>query len=138
MGTGPHAGGRHGEHRGRAEQLLLLADRRRRGPVSGSFLTSQTVVAVRWPWMALPLAIEVLGLVLVFVTMGRRRRVAELWKDSLLAVLYHGLDREVLALHRESARTMTDIRAAAEKTTVRLLVKPSTDGGKIVLASRHG
>ncbi|KAK1834034.1 hypothetical protein QBC39DRAFT_253404, partial [Podospora conica] len=103
--------------------------------VYGSVLVSETVVAVRWHWLILPLALEVLGFALVLTAMFRRRGVAELWKDSLLAVLYHGLDREDDTLHRESARTLSEIKAAAGQTQVRLLAKPSHEGGRIVLAS---
>jgi len=107
-------------------------------PIRGQTRLLTTIVAVRWYWLILPLGIEVLSLILLLFAMCRRRQVAGLWKDSLLAVLYHSLDSEDGTLDGGGARTMTDITVAANRMRVRLVAKPTTDGGKIVLASARG
>ncbi|KAK0745749.1 hypothetical protein B0T18DRAFT_446428 [Schizothecium vesticola] len=106
-------------------------------PVRGSVRLVVTIIKVRWPWLVLPLVVEALGLgLLVLATVFSKRRVAGLWKDSLLAVLYHGLDREDGRLHGESARTMTDMKMMARGTRLGLVAKTTTGGRKIVLSSK--
>ncbi|KAK1834380.1 hypothetical protein QBC39DRAFT_26199 [Podospora conica] len=93
--------------------------RSRDSPVRGSARLIETVVVVRWPWLAMPLVVEALGLVLLVITMFRKKRAAGLWKDSLLAVLYHGLYRDDVRLSNgESAKTMTDMKMLAKNTTL--------------------
>ncbi|KAK4448388.1 hypothetical protein QBC34DRAFT_495363 [Podospora aff. communis PSN243] len=59
--------------------------------VRGSFKLTETVVEVRWPWLALPIALEILGVALLVAVKGRRRQ-----------------------LFSSGAKEMTEIRAAAQ------------------------
>lgn len=105
--------------------------------VRGMARLSETIVKVRWPWLVLPLVVEALGFVLLVVaTLFSKRQAAGLWKDSLLAVLYHGLDREDGRLHGESTRTMTDMKMMAKRTRVGLVAKTTTWGEEVLLASK--
>lgn len=61
--------------------------------VRGSLHGVDTAVEVRWTWLSLLIALEILGLVLLVAARIQKRQVARLWKDSLLAALYNGLDR---------------------------------------------
>ena len=50
-------------------------------------------VRVRWPWIALPLALEFIGI--IFFAIGvfeASRKRSKLWKSSGLALLYHGFE----------------------------------------------
>jgi len=100
-------------------------------PVRGSVRVTDTVVEVRWAWLSLLLALELLGLVLLVAVRVRKRQVAGLWKDSLLASLYNGLDREDDSLQLGVGRTMVDIKEKAKVTRVRL----ARDGERIMLSS---
>ncbi|KAK4462956.1 hypothetical protein QBC42DRAFT_296395 [Cladorrhinum samala] len=96
---------------------------------------SETVLDVRWAWLALPIAVEALGVAFFLVVIFRRRSAAGLWKDSLLAAVYNGLDRQDDMLHRGNSWSMPDINDMARATRVQLLVKATEDGGKVVLGS---
>ncbi|KAK4443634.1 hypothetical protein QBC34DRAFT_476700 [Podospora aff. communis PSN243] len=73
-------------------------------PIRGQARLLTTVVAVRWHWLILPLGTEVLGWILLLIAMYQKRGVAGLWKDSLLAVLYHGLDSDDGTLDGQNPR----------------------------------
>ena len=94
-------------------------------------------MAVRWAWLALPALLEALGAVVLVLVLLRKRRAAGVWKDSVLAVVYHGLDNKDGALHREDAKTLTEFQEAATATRVQLLRKPAgnSNGDKVVLAA---
>ena len=105
--------------------------------VTGRYKLAETVVAVRWAWLALPVLLEVPGAVVLVLVLLRKRRAAGVWKDSVLAVVYHGLDNKDGALHREDAKTLTEFQEAATATRVQLLRKPAgnSNGDKVVLAA---
>ena len=76
--------------------------------ISGTSYTTETYYTVRWPWLILPVAVIVLvaifSLVLMFET---RRTKTRLWKNSMLALLFHGLDdnaRKQLVAEHTSGR----------------------------------
>ena len=71
---------------------------------------TDTVVEVRWAWLTSLIALELLSLILLVAFKVRKRQVAELWKDSILAGVYNWLDREDDSLHLGGARTMVDSR----------------------------
>lgn len=58
---------------------------------SGRFITYQATVHVRWEWMTMPILLEILGILFMFIVMYMNRR-RPLWKGSILATLYHGLE----------------------------------------------
>lgn len=56
---------------------------------TGMGYTYETVVAVRWAWLALPIAVQALGLAFLLAVIATSNK-APLWKGSFLASLYHG------------------------------------------------
>ncbi len=88
--------------------------------LQGTVYTEKSFVAVRWRWLALPAALNILGIVLLIVTAAdtRRRRVP-LWKSSVFAAIYHGLEDSFLD-RDQSYSTTSDMEHAARETFVRL------------------
>ena len=100
-------------------------------PVRGSVKVTDIVVEVRWAWLTLLIGLEALGLILLVAVKLRKKQVAGLWKDSVLAVVYNGLDREDDSLCLQGSRTTVDIQQKAKATHVRL----RKDGGRVMLAA---
>jgi hypothetical protein len=62
--------------------------------VSGQIGTVETYVHVRWVWLTLPGALILSSAAfLVLAVLETRRRNAEVWKDSSLALIFHGLEQ---------------------------------------------
>ena len=60
--------------------------------VSGQLGITETYVHVLWPWIMLPAILTVLGaFFLITGIIETKRRGADVWKDSELALLFHGL-----------------------------------------------
>ncbi|KAL4877525.1 hypothetical protein BJY04DRAFT_222079 [Aspergillus karnatakaensis] len=61
--------------------------------VDGTAYVMEVYVSVNWRWFSLPAALIALAIVFLLATMliNRRQRL-HLWKSSLLAVLFHGLN----------------------------------------------
>jgi hypothetical protein len=54
---------------------------------------TEIYVSVRWLWLVFPSALVALGVVFLGLTMlTNRRRGLRLWKSSILAILFHGLE----------------------------------------------
>jgi hypothetical protein len=49
-------------------------------------------VRVRWAWFIMPLSLVIASNVLLYLTMWRSRKQSYLYKNSILATLFHGLD----------------------------------------------
>ncbi|KAL4810344.1 hypothetical protein BDV18DRAFT_156711 [Aspergillus unguis] len=61
--------------------------------VDGTVYRAEVYVKVNWPWIVLPIVLMVLGVVFLLCTMlVNKKRGLKLWKTSLLAVLFHGLE----------------------------------------------
>lgn len=62
-------------------------------PVTGGSYKTEPYIEVRWAWLALPAAVVVLvpTFTLVLAVMSKRTKTV-LWKNSMLALLLHGLD----------------------------------------------
>ncbi|KAK1144074.1 hypothetical protein N8T08_005736 [Aspergillus melleus] len=58
--------------------------------VNGKTWTMESFVQVRWPWMALPIALVVLGFVFLIVTIVKTKN-QYIWKSSPLALLFSDL-----------------------------------------------
>jgi hypothetical protein len=59
----------------------------------GSSHTTEAYYTVRWPWLILPGVVVVLvATFLLAVMIESRRTRSSLWKNSMLAMLFHGLD----------------------------------------------
>jgi multisubunit Na+/H+ antiporter MnhB subunit len=64
--------------------------------ITGNLGRVETVVHVRWPWLALPGTLVVgVALLLLATILSNRRARAPIWKSSANALLYHGLDDDV-------------------------------------------
>ncbi|KAI1407292.1 hypothetical protein F5Y13DRAFT_206507 [Hypoxylon sp. FL1857] len=75
------------------------------------------VVQVRWYWISLPLLMYVLSLILAVLTLRFDQPLAPGWKNSSLAVLFHGLNK----IERFSeVRTLAEMEKEAEGIEVRL------------------
>ncbi|KAK3681309.1 hypothetical protein B0T22DRAFT_540208 [Podospora appendiculata] len=58
----------------------------------GDALVDATYVAVRWAWLALPLAVlGLVGVLLVVTILGNGKRKTRIWKSSSIAMLVHPL-----------------------------------------------
>ena len=92
-------------------------------PAVGTVLQDVPHVLVRWQWIALPCALQLLTLVFLVGTMADgARRGAMLWKSSSLATFYHPLTHDGraklgAAMHsREMQKTAAEMAVKWEKT----------------------
>lgn len=100
------------------EPALDNADRT---PAIGRVLRSETCIAVRWEYIALPAALVVLTLVflIAMIVETSRDRERHDWKSSALALLFHGLDPEVRAQHGDM-HTVQEMESTAREMRVQL------------------
>lgn len=89
--------------------------------MSGDAFAEEFFVHVRWQWIVLPASLEIASLVLlILVIIHSRREGIPLWKSSILALIYHGVEelrgQETLATERLSGMEVT-----AKETDVQLL-----------------
>ena len=97
--------------------------------VEGHVITSEVFVLVRWNWLILPIILEAAGLfVLITAMVISRRNEVLLWKDSILPLLYHGLEREDGAISRDVCR----MEELAQEEVVKL-DKSGGDGDRVML-----
>jgi hypothetical protein len=76
--------------------------------VQGDAFAEESYVHVRWQWLILPAFLELASLVLLVLTIVHSRREdVPIWKSSVLALMYHGVDelhdRVTLASERLSS-----------------------------------
>ncbi|KAL2800379.1 hypothetical protein BJX66DRAFT_321783 [Aspergillus keveii] len=61
--------------------------------VYGTISQGEAYVSVDWIWILLPSALVLLGVCFLLLTiLANRRQHLHLWKSSILAVVFHGLD----------------------------------------------
>ena len=96
----------------------------------GQTITSELYIYVHWWWLALPLATFVLAtaLLVVLILLTERQR-GPLWKESALALLFHGL--EGLDVDKLDMYTPASMDEAAKSMRVKLR---RNDGLKFVLS----
>ena len=103
-------------------------DAARAGLVLGSGTQITVCYKIQWPWVAFPVAMVLVVLVLlcysVFSTYGRRKRGLPVWKSSVLPLLFYGL-RGPLAVTEaeEEARGGGTERRAIEERAKRIVVQ---------------
>lgn len=91
---------------------------------AGKTWTTESFVRVRWPWMALPIALVVLGFIFLVVTMVKTKN-QYIWKSSPLALLFS--DLSVDAPHSIRARpSLSGMEDTSKKMNVWL---ETTDAG---------
>lgn len=98
--------------------------------VQGQSLIQQTLVQVDWPWIALPAALLLFVVVfLTVVSILTKLSGLEPWKESSLAVLFHGLGPEDKTTTVSRLRRQDQMIEAAKGIYVRL----RSDGGGPVM-----
>ena len=91
--------------------------------ILGTVYETQAVVQINWAWLTLPALLMVgtagfLGLVMRESSQVRMPA----WKSSATAVLFHGLDAEVLErVNGSSAEKLSEMEEVAKKTEVKLV-----------------
>lgn len=91
---------------------------------AGLVHTNEAYIHIRWPWIALPLAIYLL--VVAFLAMvalsGRSGdQPAQVWKNSGISAILHGLEGESLRQRSGPLEKQSDVDSAAKGLVVRLV-----------------
>lgn len=87
--------------------------------ITGSYVVRETILVARWEWLTVLFSIEIMGMGYLLYIIFRPRTAAGVWKDSIFAVLYHGLDdgaRDTIG----HVKNLRDMRKATEYMEVRL------------------
>jgi hypothetical protein len=97
-------------------------------PLTGHLGTVRTVIDVRWAWIAFPafLVIASLGFFLLSMIESSRHK-APLWKSSILAVLYHGIEEKARSTV-QSAEKASEMERESEEFNVQLRRSGRDDG----------
>ncbi|KAL1865343.1 hypothetical protein Daus18300_007233 [Diaporthe australafricana] len=104
---------------------------------TGTAVTYETFVHVRWPWFILLVIVETMGLVyFLAVAYGRKRRRV-LWKGSILAALYRGLQHHEFQDGRQGLDTASGMTAVAEQTSVMLKEASGERGADLCTVKRQ-
>lgn len=95
--------------------------------IPGMIYTDEVIVRVQWAWMILPTLLVILGNVfLVWTTYASKKKI--IWKSSVLAFLFHGLDDQ---RGRDDCITGSGMEKLAEAMHVQL--HPSEDDTRLML-----
>ncbi|CAG8930845.1 unnamed protein product [Penicillium salamii] len=95
--------------------------------IPGSTYANQVIVRVQWAWLILPTLLVVLGIVfLIWTTCASREKI--IWKSSVLAFLFHGLEDQ---RERDNCMTGSGMEKLAEAMHVQL--HPSQDDARVML-----
>lgn len=117
-----------------SDSMTYAVGRNRNGSVvRGEALQLETYVYVRWAWLALPVAVVLLGVAFLAATAARARRSGvPMWKGSAVAPFFARLDgwgEDELRVH-----SFRDVEARARG--MRGVIVPGGEGG--VVLSRSG
>ena len=86
----------------------------------GDTVVNETLIHVDWRWAILPIALGLLGCLFLSISIWETRRTrTAIWKESSLAILYHGIDRQLLQL--SNGLTVYEMQKAAEQCRAQLL-----------------
>lgn len=89
-------------------------------PVYGEVWEIQTCVHVNWVWITLPAGLLLLTITFLFLTIIKTRlNQARVWKSSIFAVLFSGLDQDTKKADEPVSR-LDEMKAAASGVMVRL------------------
>lgn len=95
--------------------------------IPGTIYTDEVIVRVQWAWIILPTLLVILGNVfLVWTTYASKKKI--IWKSSVLAFLFHGLDDQK---ERDDCMTASGMEKLAEAMHVQL--HPSEDDARVML-----
>ncbi len=107
--------------------------------VSGSLVEQVVFVHVRWCWITLPaILVAAAAVSLVMAILETRSHGAESWKDSTLALLYHGIAENVIDSQKlysktseiDKAAQAVDVQLTTDDNSGRLLLRPQNRPGK--------
>ncbi|KAK3953094.1 hypothetical protein QBC32DRAFT_127539 [Pseudoneurospora amorphoporcata] len=87
--------------------------------VTGSYVVRETILVARWGWLTVLFSIELMGTCYLLYVIFRPRSAAGVWKDSIFAVLYHGLDDGAKNTIGH-VKNLRDMRKATKYMEVRL------------------
>ena len=104
----------------------------------GETWVTSTVVRVRWEWLALPISLLVISIIfLIWTVLLTHRYQVPLWKSSLLATLYNGMEDILIQQNRseeyrgyQHVSDMKDsaavqlVQLEAPKGTERVMIRP--------------
>lgn len=95
--------------------------------VLGSSWEDVVLVRINWWWFTLPVVVEALAIgFFIWLSIYNRMARIQLWKSSLVAVLYHGLDLQQLR-RGDCPEGLYDMEQVAEKMKVSLAVTGSNE-----------
>ena len=103
--------------------------------VSGNLVEQVVFIHVRWRWITLPaILVAAAAFSLITAILETRSSGVELWKDSTLALLYHGIDESVID-DQELYSKSRDVDMAAKRVDVQLT--RDTDSGRLMLRQQN-
>ena len=91
---------------------------------AGLVHTNEAYIHIRWPWITLPLAIYLLVvafLAMVVVSGRSRDQPVQVWKNSGISAMLHGVEAESLRRRLGPLDKQDDIDSAAKDLVVRLM-----------------
>jgi hypothetical protein len=99
--------------------------------IGGTIITTEVYVRVKWLWMILPAVLTVLGVIFFILTiLVNRGQKLDVWKSSIMAVLFHGLDdwgektrdgpSRVGQMEKTAQQIKVKLRASDDHTTLML------------------
>ena len=103
------------------------------GEALGVTYTNQTIVKVRWAWLALPAALLSMSWILLASTMFTTMRSnLQVWKSNPLALMFHSTLKE----HQSASwGHLVEMEKMAKQIRVRLTLKD--EGWKVVESEKH-
>lgn len=103
--------------------------------VRGEAIAEESYVRVRWQWIILPAFLELASLLLLVSTIiHSRRQHVPLWKSSILALIYHGVD-ELRGQEDLNTERLSGMQVTAKTTDVQLV---KSENGVDSLSKRSG
>ena len=91
---------------------------------------SEIYVDVRWVWFLLPCLLELatIGFFIYTILISKREKL-HVWKSSLHALLYHGLEKKLV-----DEQSIADTVSGMEQTAKSMKVRLMTSDGEVRLA----
>ncbi|KAL2867258.1 uncharacterized protein BJX67DRAFT_353502 [Aspergillus lucknowensis] len=97
--------------------------------IEGTIYRTKVCVSVNWLWILLPTALIIFGTVFGALTAGASRHEGlSVWKSSILAVLFHGLDGFERDDQVDRYASISRMGQAAERVEVKLTASDGTRG----------
>ena len=116
-----------------ADSLTKLAlDMQSNSTVSGSIVIMLSHVYVRWAWLLFPAILNIASVAYLLTTIWTtHKHNVPLWKTSLVAALFHGVQHDLEPIPASRSRTVSQIDHEARNMNVRMT--KSFPDGKLTL-----